>query len=133
MSFFHARTLRFVIAVATSTLPACGPTAIGLEGESGTIEVTVARSPIHPVEIEGQLNEAPVRGARVTVRTGSGALIRRVASDAAGIARMQVPAGRWTLVVETCPGALEIPAGQTIDVVASEVTVTRFTCDTGIR
>lgn len=119
-------------AIALS-LAACSSPALGPDGPTGILEISVMRGPIDPVEVEGRPNEAPVQGARIALHADNGNVRHRSSSDAQGIVRFRVNAGRWTAVVETCPGALDLPSSQSVEVVANATATTRFGCDTGIR
>ncbi len=121
------------LLVAAGIATGCDAALLDLDAGTGTLEVLVRRGPINPVQREGELNDAPVHGARVAARPSSGGVVRHTSTDVMGFARFRVPAGRWTVVVEACPGAMHIPIAQTVDVQAGGFGGIRFDCDTGIR
>ena len=112
---------------------ACEIDSLGIDGESGTIQVTVVRGPLNPVGQAGQPDVEPVNGARVSARPAFGDVTRTTSTNAFGFASFQVPAGTWNVMVDACPGALGAPPMATVQVPPGGVAVAGFECDTGIR
>lgn len=129
-----AHPLRSIaLAAAVIAFASCEADPFAIDAQDGTIQVTVVRGPIHPVEQAGQPNVEPVNGARVSARASSGDVVRTTSTNAFGVATFQVGAGAWNVSVDVCPGALGTPLPATVRVPAGGFAVAAFECDTGIR
>lgn len=95
------------------------------------VPIEVRKGPISPVVMDGESNSAPVEGARVTLR--SGLVQRSYRTDATGAALAQISPGTYEVRVTECPGALALPAPETVTVAPGGDTRIQLECDTGIR
>ena len=132
-------TLVFPLAwcVATSLLHSCGShggssSASSSSANSGTI-VEVVRGPIQPVEQQGMDNTAPVPDAGVTIRDSDAQVVASESTGNDGKATFALVPGQYNIEVTSCPGAMSLPAAQTVTVSDGSFTAVRMECDTGIR
>jgi hypothetical protein len=100
---------------------------------NATLEVVVTRGPLNPAVREGDVDSAPVPGARVEVAAAGGRAVARAETDANGVARIALDGGRYTVAVRTCPGAMSLPAAETVEVLDGAGATVALSCDTGIR
>lgn len=109
----------------------CAGGLLGNDSDTG-LDLQVTRSPIDPVEREGEPNFAPVAEAVVEVRREGGGSARTM-TDADGRVRLLLDPGRYAVEVEECPGALSLPRPAEATVEPGAFTPLRLDCDTGIR
>lgn len=118
---------RFAIASSLLLLLGCATAP----DDAVQVPIEVRKGPISPVVMDGDSNSAPVEGARVTLR--SGLVTRSYRTDAAGTALAEISPGTYEVRVTECPGALALPAPETVTVAAGGDTRIQLECDTGIR
>ncbi|MGH7573135.1 MAG: hypothetical protein ACREMK_15035 [Gemmatimonadota bacterium] len=97
------------------------------------LEILVLKGPIEPVEREGVENTAPVAEAVLVIRSFGGRRVAELTTNADGRTRAPLAPGRYTVVVERCPGALFLPEPATATVDIGVFAGVRLECDTGIR
>lgn len=118
-------------ALVAGLLGACsraGPT----DPSTGVL-IQVRRGPIAPVQMDTADNTAPVAGAAVVLRDGSGDQAAMATTDTSGSVRVLAVPGAYDVIVQTCPGAMRTPQPATVAVVQGSFATTRLVCDTGIR
>lgn len=121
----------FLFLLLPLLVAGCAGSLLGTDPETG-LDLQVTRSPIDPVEREGEPNFAPVADAVVEVRKEGGGSARAT-TDADGQVRLVLDPGRYAVEVEECPGALAFPPPAEVTVEAGAFTPLRLDCDTGIR
>ena len=126
----NLRRLMF-LALAAAGLPACGnPIAAG-DGASA-IEGRVSLGPSMPVCRQGIPCDRAFSGAKVVVRTESGASIARATADEDGKFRVDVAAGVYNVGVDV-DGPLPRCSQIRVVVTAGKPARADVDCDTGIR
>lgn len=118
-----------VVLVACGTVGTSAPPAPGTA--LGSVAGRVTAGPTCPVEMVGHPCPPHPVFADVEVRTGRG-VIASTHSNADGTYRLQVPAGRYTIVVVP-KGVFPRCAAQTANVAAASTVRANINCDTGIR
>jgi Carboxypeptidase regulatory-like domain len=106
----------------------------GGSGSTGIAGKAVA-GPTCPVvrENDPSCNPRPVRGAVVIVKSLDGTQVARVETDAAGVFRVALPPGSYTVESDRTSGFPMPPAPVAVTVVPNVQTAVQLEFDTGIR
>ncbi len=125
--------MRCVIVVAAlSLLVACGATE-PQSGTNGRVSGHALAGPTCPVEQPGDPNcqPKPVQGS---VQFAQGEhVVSAVRIDASGAFAAEIPAGTYTVTVDTGGNAFPVCAPVGVEVRADADAVVDISCDTGIR
>ncbi|MEO7371717.1 MAG: hypothetical protein ABIZ69_12680 [Ilumatobacteraceae bacterium] len=115
-----------------SLIVGCG--AGGLRGSSnGRVSGHAFAGPTCPVEQPGDPNcqPKPVRGSAQFAQGGH--VVRSARIDASGAFAAEVPAGTYSVTVDTGGNAFPVCAAIEVEVRADADAVAEISCDTGIR
>ena len=107
---------------------AAASTTTGIGGQA-------TAGPVCPVVRPGAsgCDERPVAGAVLLVQDAGGTEVARFTTDASGLFRIALPAGRYTLLAQPVEGLMGAPGMQPVKVVAGHLEIVTVSYDTGIR
>jgi carboxypeptidase family protein len=128
--------MRFVAAVLACLM--CAGAAKAQLGPpsmrgSGTLEGTIARGPLTPVERPGIPSSAPVAAAQIEIATPDGKKAATVQSDSAGEYSAQLAPGIYVVTVTSPATALSKNLPATVTIKEGAATHLDIRLDTGIR
>ena len=123
---------RVIVVAAVSLIVGCG-TASPRSGSTGRVSGHALAGPTCPVEQPGDPNcqPKPVQGS---VQFAQGEhVVSSVKIDADGAFAAEIPAGIYTITVDTGGNAFPVCAPVEVEVRADADAVAEISCDTGIR